>query len=51
MEPVKKKKFKAGADAREIAAQRNAEVDQANSRLAKSKRWYREVRATAGGNK
>jgi hypothetical protein len=51
MAPVEKKRFKAGANAKVIAAQRNAEVDQANSRLVKSKRWYRQVRKTAGGDK
>jgi len=51
MAPVAKKKYKAGADARVIAAQRNAEVDRANSRLVKSKRWYQTVRRKAGGDK
>ncbi len=51
MAPVEKKQFKPGANAKVIAAQRNSELDIANSRLVKSKRWYRRVQATAGGNK
>jgi len=51
MAPVEKKRFKLGANAKVIAAQRNAELDIANSRLVKSKRWYGQVRKTAGGNK
>jgi len=51
MAPVEKKRFKLGANAKVIAAQRNAELDIANSRLVKSKRWYGQVRKTAGGDK
>lgn len=51
MAPVEKKRFKPGANAKVIAAQRNSELDIANSRLVKSKRWYRRVQATAGGGK
>lgn len=51
MAPVEWKKFKKGTNAKIIAAQRYAELQQANSRLVKSKRWYGQVRKTAGGNK